>query len=209
MSADRFDEKSLLLKGFLPDEKGGYRPMSLEEKQQHKSGLFAKTEKLAPSTTEKRDIEVAPELRRVSIKLFGVPMPKQSVRAYATGRKNADTGSLIVDTFQPKKMTARVTDYRKQLQEQLPADFQMFTRRVHIRKLHFVYPPLKSFSKALMNRIAGGEIVFKESKPHLPDNLKKLPLDAMSGIVCKDDSIIVSEDDVKKYYGSGGIILID
>ncbi len=147
-------------------------------------------------------------LRKLSLKLFGVPMPKQSVRSYATG-KRTKKGIYIVDHFQPQKTVDRNKDYIKQITEQLPVDFKPFEKRVHITKMHFVFPPLKEFSKKKMNRIEAGEIIYKETRPDLPDNLKKLVNDSMSGIVYKDDNIIVSEDDVKKYYGTGGIILID
>ena len=52
-------------------------------------------------------------------------------------------------------------------------------------------------------------ILAENTKPDLADNLKKLVNDAMSGIVYKDDGLIVSEDNVKKYYGTGGAIIIE
>lgn len=154
------------------------------------------------------NIESPTQLRRLSLCLFGEPMPKQSVRSFATGRKNAK-GTLIVDHFQPAKMGQRVKDYQRQIREQLPPEFEMFAKIVHIRKMHFVFCPLKSFSKNKMDRIAVGEIFYKATRPDLPDNLKKLVNDAMSELVYKDDGIIVSEDNVKKYYGTGGCIIIE
>lgn len=145
---------------------------------------------------------------KISLKLFGEPMPKQSVRSYATGRRNKN-GILIVDHFQPQKTVDRTKDYIKQIKEQLPAEFKIFEKQVHVTKMHFIFPPLKSFSKDKMNRIESGELIYKTTKPDLPDNLKKLVNDSLSGLVYKDDSIIVSEDNVKKYYGTGGIVLID
>jgi Holliday junction resolvase RusA-like endonuclease len=41
------------------------------------------------------------------------------------------------------------------------------------------------------------------------DNLKKLVLDSMSELVYSDDSIIWGEDNVRKYYGTGGCVIIE
>jgi Holliday junction resolvase RusA-like endonuclease len=73
-----------------------------------------------------------------------------------------------------------------------------------------MYPPLKAFhkEKGKMEAIRNGEIFYKNTKPDLIDNLKKLVFDSMAGIVLKDDSIIVTENDTAKYYGVGGCIII-
>jgi Holliday junction resolvase RusA-like endonuclease len=60
-----------------------------------------------------------------------------------------------------------------------------------------------------MDAIRNGEIFYKATRPDLPDNLKKLVNDSMSELVFRDDSIIVSEDNVKKYFGIGGCIIIE
>ena len=60
-----------------------------------------------------------------------------------------------------------------------------------------------------MDAIRNGEIFYKNTKPDLPDNLKKLVNDAMSGLVYEDDSLIVTENDTAKYYGIGGCIIIE
>ncbi len=148
--------------------------------------------------------------KSVSLTLFGIPMPKQSVRGYATGRKNAN-GSLIVDHFQPKKMTDRTDDYINQIKEQLPKGFIPFQKKVHITKLHYIYPPLKKFStkKGVMERIRAGELIKKLTRPDLGDNLAKLVLDSMSEVVYRDDSIIWAIDNVRKYHGTGGMIIIE
>jgi Holliday junction resolvase RusA-like endonuclease len=148
--------------------------------------------------------------RTIKLTLFGEPMPKQSVRSFCTG-KAGNGGRHILSHFQPKKMGERTADYVSQIKKQLPPDFKMFENRVHITKMHFIFAPLKAFHKVKgkMDAIRNGEIFYKETKPDLPDNLKKLVNDSMSGLVFKDDGIIVSEDDVKKYYGVGGCIIIE
>lgn len=151
-----------------------------------------------------------PGYRMIKLTLFGEPMPKQSVRGYATGRKNK-SGNLIVDHFQPQKTVDRTKDYIRQIIDQLPKDFTMFETMVHVKKMHFVFAPLKGFHKikGRMEALRNGEIFWKNTKPDMPDNLKKLVNDSMSGLVFKDDSIIVSEDNIKKYYGTGGCIVIE
>jgi Holliday junction resolvase RusA-like endonuclease len=76
--------------------------------------------------------------------------------------------------------------------------------------MHFLYAPLKAFhkEKGKMEAIRNGKKYYKNTRPDLPDNMKKLVNDAMSELVYKDDSIIVSEDDVKKYYSVGGCVII-
>ena len=142
-------------------------------------------------------------LRKVTLNLFGEPMPKQSVRSFIQGG--------AIKHYQPKETIDRTNEYIKTIKFQLPKDFVMFEQRVHVRKMHFVFKPLKAFHKikGRMKAINEGEIIYKETRPDLPDNLKKLVNDAMSGLVYKDDGIIVSEDNVKKYYGEGGMIIIE
>lgn len=144
-------------------------------------------------------------MRKITLNLFGIPMPKQSVRSsYNESLKS-------IRHYQPKEMEDRVKDYRRQIRTQLPKDFVMFSNAVHVRKMHFVFPPLKAFhkQKGKMDAIRNGEIFYKETKPDLPDNLKKLPNDSMSGLVWSDDSIVVTETDTAKYYGLGGLIIIE
>lgn len=140
----------------------------------------------------------------ITINLFGEPMAKQSVR-----QGKSKSGKSVFYT--EHKKVARVKDYQKQILAQLPLGFKIFTEVVHVRKVHFVFAPLKGFSKekGKMEKIRAGEIFYKNTKPDLPDNLKKLPFDAMSGLVYKDDCVVVSEDNIKKYYGTGGMIIIE
>ena len=137
--------------------------------------------------------------KTITLTLFGVPMPKQSVRATKSGH-----------FFQPQITVDRKKDYQKQIREQMPPDFVMFDTEVHLTKFHCIFPPLKAFHKikGRMDALRNGEIFYKNTKPDLIDNLKKLVFDSMSGIVCKDDSIIVTENDTAKYYGLGGCIII-
>lgn len=157
-------------------------------------GVFSKT---ANVVVVKQEVPIAAK-RKLELVLLGEPMPKQSVRSTKSGH-----------FYQPQKMKDRIKDYQNQIAIQLPKGFKMFEEQVHITKMHFVFSPLKGFSKSKMDDIKQGKLVYKTTKPDLPDNLKKLVNDSMSGFVFKDDSIIVSEDNVKKYYGTGGCIIVN
>lgn len=182
--------------------------------RQNPDGSFQK-QKTVPQPRElekpKNPITTKQPLRKITLTLFGEPMPKQSVRAYCTKKVDRSTGRHILAHYQPAEQEVRVKDYQRQIREQLPPDFTRFESRVHITKMHFLFAPLKGFQKikGRMDAIRNGEIIYKETKPDLPDNLKKLVNDSMSGLVYKDDGIIVSEDNIKKYYGIGGCIIIE
>lgn len=141
----------------------------------------------------------------ITIRLFGVPKPKQSARFAAYIGKN---GKPQVRSFQPKELTSLLKEYQRQVKEQLPPDFKMFTDQVVIEEMTFIYPPLKKFKRAEMDIIEAGGFIPKTTVPDLPDNLKKLPLDAMSGIVYSDDKLIWKEMNTSKVFGTGGCIII-
>lgn len=197
--SNRFNESDLLNLGLVFSE---------EQNSYIKKKLDVLNKDLMIYGEAKIHISVPIENRRLSLKLFGEPMPKQSVRSFCT-KKLGPNGNHILGHFQPKEMDVRVKDYQRQIREQLPKDFIRFDARVHVTKMHFIFPPLKSFSRKIMDSIEKGDIIYKETKPDLPDNLKKLVNDSMSDLVYRDDSIIVSEDNVKKYYGTGGLIIIE
>lgn len=226
ITSDEFKSMDL-----VPDGDGGFRVKTREEKESGMSmGVNPTTLKkqwqitthmldraikeadgmnLSLNTMFKAADVKLPQFRSFTLKLFGEPMPKQSVRSFATGAKTA-SNKYIVKHYQPAEMDKRVKDYQRQIREQLPQDFVMFTKIVHVRKLHFIFSPLKAFHKikGKMEAIRGGEIFYKTTKPDLPDNLKKLVNDSMSNLIYKDDSLIVTENDVAKYYGEGGCIII-
>lgn len=137
--------------------------------------------------------------RIVKLTLFGEPMAKQSVRFGPNGH-----------AFQPKKKTDRKKDYQEQIRKQLPPDFVPFQTTAFITKLHFMYPPRKAFQKekGKMEAIRTGKKFYKNSRPDM-DNLQKLLMDSLSDLVFADDSIIVGIDDMKKYYGIGGCVIIE
>jgi Holliday junction resolvase RusA-like endonuclease len=161
-------------------------------------GSYSKA-KTVQQPREKQVLVVNNELRKVSFTLFGEPMAKQSVRATKSGH-----------FFQPKKYIDREKDYRKQITNQLPKDFQMFTEEARITKLHFIYAPLKAFHKikGRMEEIREGKLFPKTTRPDLDNNFKFI-LDCMSNIVYKDDSIIYTIENAAKFHGLGGCVIVE
>lgn len=189
----RFTVEQLAQMGLVQNQDGSYSKAPVVVKPQKSQQQSVPTQ-----------VPVLSDMRTLRLTLFGEPMPKQSVRQGRT-----PSGKIIF--FQPTKMKARVKEYQKQIKEQLPKDWVPFSEEVHVTKLHFVFAPLKGFSKVKgkMDAIREGKRFYKTTKPDLMDNLKKLPFDAMSGIVYEDDGLVCTETDVAKYYGIGGCIIIE
>lgn len=161
----------------------------------------------------------------------GDPIPKQSVRGMinrwrvdgfhvdaVSGQlvkhkkgdaivfKNNNTGAIDCQImFYPdSKLEKLKKSYQNVFQSIMNVKgIQMFENECHILKMHFVFDFLKSHSDKFKGKaMKGDSCCFKTTKPDMPDNLKKLILDSMTGIVFKDDSIICSENDIMKYYGN-------
>lgn len=174
--------------------------------------------------------------RVISLRLPGEPMPKQSVRFMASRYfqdgihqcawcgddvahrkgdvvtyRNKTTGLVdcVIKAYSESEHDQRTADYKNLINLQLPEGFTPFKDEVHITKMHFVFPMLASFSQKKVQQITEGMMYYKTTRPDLPDNLKKLVNDAMSGIVYVDDGIIASEDNVKKFYGETPGIYIE
>lgn len=126
--------------------------------------------------------------------IYGEPKAKQSAKFAKIGK--------FMKSYQPKAVVNAEANIKMQILEQLPKDFMLFTGNVAVKKLHYVFSPLKSFTKKKMALINSGEIVYKNTKPDLSDNLSKMLFDAMQGIIYDNDSRVISMDDVKKYYGN-------
>jgi Holliday junction resolvase RusA-like endonuclease len=199
-----FTEDTLRAMGLVKNKDGSYsKAKSVQQPREYVAqGPIQRKTYLVQDKFEKDhidDIKPNEEFRRISLVLLGEPMPKQSVRSTKTGHH-----------FQPKKYLDREKDYRRQIAEQLPKDFNMFTEEVQIVKMHFIYAPLKGFQKikGMMERIKSGELIKKTTKPDC-DNLCKISFDSMSELVFKDDALICSIDGLRKYYGTGGCLIIE
>tara|TARA_Y100000590_G_scaffold421731_1_gene525737 strand:+ start:497 stop:940 length:444 start_codon:yes stop_codon:yes gene_type:complete len=140
-----------------------------------------------------------------SLKLIieGQPISKQSVKQGRSWK-----GKKVF--YQPAKYKLIELKYKYQIKAQLPPGFQMFTKKVYIEKLQFVFQPLAKHLKIKKNLalFAQGGTIEKTTRPDLSDNLKKLLLDSMQGLVFKDDCLICKENNISKVYGQKGCIII-
>lgn len=131
----------------------------------------------------------------IELTILGKPTPKQSARFYGK-----QVGSkIMIKSYQKKGLVDTGKDIENQVKAQLPKDFVMYDCPLLMEML-FVFPPLASFSKAKIKMIEEGEIVYKDTKPDLHDNLAKLCADSIEGIVYVNDSRIC-EVKSKKIYG--------
>ena len=134
-----------------------------------------------------------------SITLFisGIPRPKQSARFRNITKKD---GSSFIGSYQSKEVKQMQITIRSIVIDQLPENFIPFTKGIEITKLHYAFPPLKSFSKKILTRITAGEQIPKTTKPDLTDNLNKGVFDALEGLVYDNDSQICAMDNLRKFY---------
>lgn len=191
----RATEKELREWGLVWNEKEGL----YEKGSALKKNVYE--EKINPTPTLRTESRIEnSKFRTIKLNLFGIPMPKQSVRSTKSGH-----------FFQPKEKKDRMNDYIEQILNQRPKDFKPFEHEVHVTRFHCIYPPLKSFHKikGRMDAIRNGEIFYKNTQPDLIDNLKKLVFDSMADIILKNDGLVVTENDTAKYYGLGGCIIIE
>lgn len=140
------------------------------------------------------------------------PIPKQGDRAkilpikFANpydfkGSKYYRLDQLFVSHYTSSLITRWEKHLQWQIKAQLPRDFKMFEKEVHVQTIEFIFQPLKSMSKKVLASIREGEIIFKTTKPDLQDNLVKPLYDALEGIVLKHDAIVCSEGQKIKRYG--------
>lgn len=159
--------------------------------------------------------------RQISIIIEGTPYSKQSVRSYIIRYRTGENKGDVI-TFTDKKGKKNVfmqhytaNDKAKQskklieiIKAELPKDWKPFENYVHVKKCNFIYAPLKSFNKKQMKIIEdyengiSDEILYKNTKPDLVDNLKKMLWDSLvKANVLIDDSKVVSEENTKKFFG--------
>lgn len=143
-------------------------------------------------------------MRTLSLQFQSIPKPIQSVRFRCVRTKTKS----FVHTYQPKAHTEWKNWIKLQAKQQLPDNFSIYTQCVVINLCHFIFQCPKSFPKYKIRAIEGGKIIFKQTRPDLGDNLLKGFLDALSGLVYKDDSQIVEMNNIKKYYGNRYQILL-
>jgi Holliday junction resolvase RusA-like endonuclease len=141
------------------------------------------------------------EYNKLSFTFNSAPKAIQSVRFRRMGN--------FISTYQPKANIEWKSWIKKQALLQLPKGFKVFDVAVEITKLHFIFAPLKSFSKKKLTALENGEIFYKTTKPDLTDNLCKGFIDALSGVVYRDDALIARTNNIAKFYGLHPAIELD
>ena len=132
----------------------------------------------------------------IEITILGEPSSKQSARFRIAKNK---AGKQFISSYQPKEIVNKEATIAAVVQSQLPKDFIPFDCPI-MATVSYIFPIPKSMPKSKVKAITEGNIVYKDTKPDLSDNLNKGLFDALAGIVYINDSRVVSLMAVK-YYG--------
>lgn len=131
-------------------------------------------------------------MRELNLTILGTPKPKQSARFYAKGNK--------VFSFQKKEVVQNERNIAFEVKQQLPMCFKPFDEPIGVEVL-YVFPPKESFTKKQKEFLREGGIIYKDTKPDV-DNITKMCLDAMQGVVYINDSRICEYKATKQYGNS-------
>jgi len=132
----------------------------------------------------------------MKLTFLGIPKPKQSAKFRAVKGK----GKTFVTSYQKKEVKDAERNMAFDAKSQLPKGFIPYDKPIGVNIL-YVFPMLRSFSKKKKQAVENGEIIFKETKPDLTDNLNKGVFDALEGIVYVNDSRICEIGNARKIYG--------
>ena len=134
----------------------------------------------------------------ITLKILGTPQSKQSARFRIAKKKGSDKNFVM--SYQKKSVKDTEKSIAYSVKSQLPKGFVPFDEPISVEVL-FVFPPLKSWSKKQLKELEDGAIIYKETKPDLPDNLMKGLFDAMNKIVYTDDAKVCVVKETKKIFG--------
>lgn len=146
---------------------------------------------------------------RINFFFPGIPFAKQSIRFSNVHDRQGNVVTFtdkngkrkaLTKKHQPKKLIEQEKSIKVMAISQLPPGFKPFTGAVHIRRIFFKFPPLKSFTKKKLMEIESGITQYKTTQPDLTDNLKKGIYDALEGIVYMNDAQICTEMNSMKCY---------
>lgn len=126
------------------------------------------------------------------------PLAIQSARFFRCGKG--------IRSYQPDRNLSYKQTLRVLARTQIPKEFHILNGAVRL-EVDFIFSPPKSMRKKDLIRISNGEIVYKTTKPDLPDNLLKGTCDALTGIVWTDDSRICEVSSRKRYGNYSGIFM--
>lgn len=130
----------------------------------------------------------------------GIPKAVQSVRFAKIGN--------FVKSYQPKEVVQWQNYLKILTKHQLPEGFKIFDGLPLFVRMDFIYTVPKSYKKAMHEQVKRGELVYKITRPDVTDNLAKGLIDALTGIVWQDDSII-AESNPRKFYGLKNMTIIE
>lgn len=124
----------------------------------------------------------------------GRPRAVQSVRFARIGP--------FLRKYQPQEVVEWKNLIALQAQTQLPPGFSAFDG-VPLRLIvEYRFAPPKSMPKRDLRALQAGAAFYKTTKPDLSDNLNKGLLDALTGLVWKDDALI-AQVHARKLYTAG------
>ena len=124
-------------------------------------------------------------------------MAKQSARFRIVKGKS---GKDFISSYQKKSVTDRETSIGWIVMQQLPQGFVPFDCPLFM-EAEYVFPIPQSATKKMKRMIEDGEMVYKDTKPDVHDNLNKATIDSLEGIIFVNDSRIAKMTAVK-YYGT-------
>jgi len=134
----------------------------------------------------------------LKLKILGIPQPKQSVRSRGV---LMPSGKVKIKHYQTDKIKSNERNIAFDVKSQLPKGFKPYDGPIEVKKLLYVFPPQKHWTKTKLKQLEEGKVFYRDVKPDLTDNLNKPLFDAMQGIVFMNDSQIVKMNDVSKIYG--------
>lgn len=139
----------------------------------------------------------------LTLEILGIPKPKQSARFRIMKNK---AGKQFISSYQKKEVTDNEANIGWSVLQQLPKDFVPFDCAIAM-EVEYIFPIPSSMSKRERAIIESGGMVYKYTKPDLPDNLSKGLCDSLAGIIYTNDSRIAVMS-AEKYYGTTPKIIL-
>lgn len=134
----------------------------------------------------------------LTLNFSGEPRAVQSMRVCQIGG--------FLRKYQPKAVTDWKNWIRLQAIDQLPEGWQVIADTPISVDCEFRFTPPKSMRASLRRDLmAGSAVAWKTTRPDLGDNLRKGVLDALTGIVWRDDALIARDSGRKIYAREPGI----
>lgn len=145
----------------------------------------------------------------ITIEIPGEVVPTQSTRVTFIPYYNKEKGKCdgYLKFYQLKEVTNYKTYVGNCAREQLPKGFKIFHDCPLRVLVEAIFPPLKSFTKKQLEVLRFGGLIYKFTKPDLPDNIMKGIFDGMEGIVYKNDSQVAVTGG-RKYYGLKAKVIV-